>query len=130
MANLYREGNDGPWSAFALQVGTPPQTVKVFASTASYQNWVIAPEGCQSGELIDCHARRGEIFNSNESTTWEPNLANPSSNIYTLELETGLGYTGKGRYGFDDITFGYIGSGGPTFKNQSIAAIATKTFFF
>jgi hypothetical protein len=40
-----------------------------------------------------------------------------------------LNYTGKGRYGFDDITLGYIGSGGLAVKNQSIAGIATKSYF-
>jgi hypothetical protein len=40
-----------------------------------------------------------------------------------------LGYSGKGRYGFDNITLGYIGSGGPTLANQTVATIATKDFF-
>lgn len=56
-------------------------------------------------------------------------MADPSSNIYDLNLETALGYTGKGRYGFDDITLGYIGGGGLTIKNQTLAAIATKSHF-
>jgi hypothetical protein len=103
--------------------------VKVLASTASYQNWVIAPEGCQPGELVDCDALRREVFNNNDSSTWESNLADPSSNIYNLDLETVLGYTGKGRYGFDDITLGYIGGGGFTMKNQTLAAVATESYF-
>jgi hypothetical protein len=49
--------------------------------------------------------------------------------VYPLELDVNLGYTGSGRYGFDDITLGYIGSGGLTAKNQSIAGIATKSYF-
>lgn len=112
-----------------MQIGTPPQTIKVLASTASYQNWVVAPEGCQPGEPTDCHTLRGEIFNQNTSTSWVPNLADPSSDIYNLDLDSDLGYTGKGRYGFDDLTLGYIGGGGPTIKNQTLAAIATKSFF-
>jgi hypothetical protein len=103
--------------------------VKVFASTASYQNFVIAPEGCQSGEPIDCHSQRGELFNNNASSTWVPNLSDPSSSIYNLDLDTNLNYTGKGRYGFDDLTLGYIGAGGQSIKNQTVAAIATKSFF-
>jgi hypothetical protein len=72
---------------------------------------------------------RGELYNYNASSTWDPNLSNITTDIYPLELETALGYTGKGRYGFDDITLGYIGSEGLTLKNQSIATIATKSFF-
>ena len=129
LTDRIRDGNDGPWSTFAIQIGTPPQTVKVLASTASYETWVIAPEGCQAGEPADCAKSRGELYNYNSSSTWESNLSNESSNIYPLTLGSSLGYIGKGRYGFDDITFGYKGSGGPTFKNQTIAGIATKSFF-
>jgi Eukaryotic aspartyl protease len=128
-ADTTRDGNDGPWSTFVFQVGTPPQTVKLLPSTASYETWVIAPEGCQAGDPSDCHTMRGELYNYNTSSTWDPNLTNTSTQVYPLELEVQLGYTGKGRYGFDDVTFGYIGSGGLLVKNQSIAGIATKNYF-
>jgi hypothetical protein len=49
--------------------------------------------------------------------------------IYDLELESNLGYSGKGRYGFDDITLGYLGGGGPTLANQTVASIAAKDFY-
>jgi len=128
-ADTTRDGNDGPWSTFVFQIGTPPQTVKLLPSTASYETWAIAPEGCQPGDPSDCHKLRGEFYNYNTSSTWDPNLATTSSQVYPLDLEVQLGYTGKGRYGFDDVTFGYIGSGGLLVKNQSIAGIATKNYF-
>lgn len=128
-ADTTRDGNDGAWSTFAFQIGTTPQTVKLLPSTASYETWAIAPEGCQPGDPSNCHTLRGELYNYNTSTTWNPNLANTSTQVYPLELEVPLGYTGKGRYGFDDITFGYIGGGGLLVKNQSIAGIATKNYF-
>ncbi|KAH9204485.1 aspartic peptidase domain-containing protein [Leptodontidium sp. 2 PMI_412] len=124
-----QDGNDGAWSTFAFQIGTTPQTVKLLPSTASYETWAIAPEGCQPGDPSNCHTLRGELYNYNTSTTWNPNLANTSTQVYPLELEVPLGYTGKGRYGFDDITFGYVGGGGLLVKNQSIAGIATKNYF-
>lgn len=31
------DGNDGPWSSFVIQVGTPAQNVKTLISTAGYQ---------------------------------------------------------------------------------------------
>jgi hypothetical protein len=112
-----------------LQVGNPPQTVKVLVSTASYQTWVVAPEGCQSGDLLECHKIRGETYDYNISSTWQSNLSNASANIYPLTLEASLGYGGRARYGFDDIGLGYIGSSGIVLKNQTVAGFATKSFF-
>jgi hypothetical protein len=40
-----------------------------------------------------------------------------------------LGYDGKGRYGFDDITLGFQGGGGASLKNQTVAGIATKDYY-
>ncbi|PVH79808.1 acid protease [Cadophora sp. DSE1049] len=123
------EGNDGPWSTFTLQIGTPPQNVKVLVSTASTQTWAVATEGCGAGDITDCPKLRGGQYNYTASSTWAPNLANVSNNIYELGLESGLGLVGNGRYGFDDITLGFQGSGGPTLKNQTVAGIAAKEFF-
>jgi hypothetical protein len=126
---LSREGNDGPWSTFTIQVGTPAQSVNVFVSTASYQTWVVDPEGCTSTDPSDCSTQRGRFFNYSSSTSWLPNTANITTTIYPLELESGLGYTGNGRYGFDTITLGLPGTGGPSLENQTIASIATKEFY-
>ncbi|KAF4626713.1 hypothetical protein G7Y89_g11441 [Cudoniella acicularis] len=123
------EGNDGPWSTFAIQIGTPPQTVKVLISTASNQIWAVTPEGCVAGDSINCETLRGEVYNYTDSTTYVPNTANISSSIYDLGLEEQFGLSGKGRYGFDDVTLGWQGSGGPTLKNQTVAGIATKDFY-
>jgi len=129
LVNICRDGNDGPWSSFTLQLGTPAQSVKVFVSTTGSQTWVIAQEGCQSGEPTSCAKLRGGLYNYTASTTWASNLANKSNNIYGLDLEVSLGYTGNGRYGFDDITLGFQGAGGPSLKNQTVAGVATKSFF-
>jgi hypothetical protein len=124
-----RDGNDGPWSSFTVQIGTPPQNVNIFISTASIQTWAVDPAGCTSTDPTDCASERGRFYNNSASTTWVPNLANSSTQIYYLDLESSLGYTGKGRYGFDNITLGYIGNGGPSLQNQTVASIATKDFF-
>ncbi|KAH9217588.1 aspartic peptidase domain-containing protein [Leptodontidium sp. 2 PMI_412] len=123
------EGNDGPWSTFTLQIGTPPQNVKVLVSTASTQTWAVATEGCGAGDVTDCPKLRGGQYNYTASSSWVPNLANVSNQIYELGLESALGLKGNGRYGFDDITLGFQGSGGPTLKNQTVAGIAAKEFF-
>jgi hypothetical protein len=112
-----------------VQIGTPPQNVNTFLSTASIQTWVVDPQGCASTDPSNCASKRGRVYNYSESTSWIPNLANTSTQIYNLGLESSLNYTGKGRFGFDNITLGYIGSGGPSLQNQTVASIATKEFF-
>jgi hypothetical protein len=121
-----RDGNDGPWYSFSLQVGTPSQNVKVLISTAGTQTWVVAPDGCTPLDPSNCAISRGGEYLCNQSSTHVPNLTNVSSNIHNLSFESSLGYTGLGRYGFDDITLGWQGSGGPMLKNQTIAGIAAK----
>ncbi|TVY38218.1 Candidapepsin [Lachnellula subtilissima] len=123
------DGNDGPWSSFSLQVGTPSQDVKVLISTAGTQTWVVAPDGCTPTDPSNCATLRGGEYLLNQSNTYVPNLTNLSSNIYNLSFESSLGDTGLGRYGFDDVTLGWQGSGGPMLKNQTVAGIATKAFY-
>jgi hypothetical protein len=103
--------------------------VIVFIGTAATQTWVVVPQGCTATDPKECAASRGNEFILQSSTTWVPNLTNISNNIYDLGLEASLGYTGNGEYGFDTITLGWQGSGGPTPKNQTIAGIATKDFY-
>lgn len=124
-----REGNDGPWSSFALQIGTPPQNVKVMVSTAATQTWVVLPQGCTVLDPANCAKSRGSVFMPNSSSTWSPNLASPNG-LFNLGLEEDLGIYGNGLYGFDNITLGWQGSGGPSLVNQTIAGIATKVCEF
>ncbi|KAE9374134.1 acid protease [Stipitochalara longipes BDJ] len=123
------DGNDGPWSSFAFQIGNPPQSVKLLISTALAQTWAVAPEGCGSGDPVNCTQLRGGEYNYNTSSTWVPNLADASTQIYYLTLESNLGYAGKGIYGFDDITLDFQGGGEVTLKNQTIAGIATEQYY-
>lgn len=112
-----------------MQIGTPPQNVKVFISTAGTQTWVVATEGCNANDPSNCFDLRGRLYNYNDSSSWEPNLSNITSYIYPLDFEASLGYSGNGRYGFDNITLGWQGSGGPMLKNQTLAGIAAKDFY-
>ena len=105
------EGNDGPWSTFTLRLGTPEQVVNVMVSTASYQTWAIIPESCPPSEPANCTSRRGGEFVYNQSTTWTQNTVNPNG-TFALGLETNLGYSENGLYGYDTIALGWKGSGG------------------
>jgi hypothetical protein len=118
-----REGNDGPWSTFTVQVGTPAQDVRVLISTAGTATWVVVPEGCVAGGPSNCSDLRGSEFNPNASSTWEFN------NYYELEMESNLGYTGSGEFGYDTVGLGWQGSGGPVLDHQVVAGIATYEFW-
>lgn len=118
-----RDGNDGPWSSFTIQVGTPPQDVRVLISTAGTATWVVVPEGCTSDGPSNCDGLRGQEFNVNKSSTWRFN------NYYELLLESNLGYTGTGEFGFDTVGLGWQGSGGPVLDSQVVAGIASQDFW-
>lgn len=122
------DGNDGPWSSFYLEIGTPPQDVKVMISTAGYQTWVVLPQGCTASDPPDCPTSRGGQFQPSQSSTWTYNNASVNG-TFTFGLETGLDYSGNGDYGYDTIVLGYQGSNGPSLQQQTIAGIATKEFF-
>ena len=122
------DGNDGPWSSFYLQLGSPPQDIKVLISTAGYQTWAVLPQGCTTSDLPDCPTSRGGLFIPSQSSTWRYN--NESVNgTFTIGLETNLDYSGNGDYGYDTIVLGYQGSNGPSLQQQTIAGIATKEFY-
>lgn len=65
---------------------------------------------------------------TNQSSTWNKNIANVSNNIYPISIDERLGYNGKAALGFDDITLGWEGSGGPTLKNQTVAGFIYGDF--
>ncbi|CCD48043.1 hypothetical protein BofuT4_P110560.1 [Botrytis cinerea T4] len=121
-------GIDGNWSSFWLTVGTPPQPVLVFISTASNQPWVVSPDGCSPSDPGTCYSSRGLNFNSNSSATWVPNTINPGGE-FALEVESSLGLTGNGDYGNDTILLGSPGSGSPSLSSQVLATIATHDFW-
>ena len=122
------DGNDGPWSSFYIEIGSPPQDVKVLISTASYQTWAVLPQGCIASDPPDCATSRGGQFIPSQSNTWKYNNAS-ANGTFTLELETNLGYSGNGDYGYDTIVLGYQGSNGPSLQQQILAGIATKDFY-
>lgn len=122
------DGPDGPWSSFAIQVGTPPQTVKVLISTASDQTWVVLPQGCTSRDPSNCETSRGGVFRPDQSDTWVQNNLS-TSGTFSFGLESNLGYFSNAQYGYDTVTLGWQGSGGPSLQQQVVAGIATKDFY-
>ena len=135
-----RDGNDGRWSSFQIQVGTPGQTVRLLPSTSASAGtdiWVVIPEGCKppvvSHDLPDCAGKRGYLFNPDTSTTYSTQRLLDAGNgtIFSFNtVEEGLlGLQGYAYYGFDTISLGIPGSGLPSLQNQVIAAYAIDTFW-
>lgn len=120
------DGNDGPWSSFPLQIGTPPQQVKVLISTASSQTWVVVPDGCTDGDAANCSTSRGGFFRPSDSSTWKQN-GNIADGLAPLPLDAGPNDTGL--YGYDNVILGESGSNGPKVDQQVVAGIATKKFY-
>jgi Eukaryotic aspartyl protease len=113
-----------------VRVGNPPQDVNVFVSTAGDQTWVIRnPDACSgTPDPGQCSSSRGGLFSINKSTTWIQN--NFSSNgVFNVGLESNLNYTASAQYGYDTVTLGVPGSGGPSLDQQVVAAMADYPFW-
>ncbi|KAG4439853.1 hypothetical protein IFR05_004666 [Cadophora sp. M221] len=152
--SLYWDGDDGWWSTFQIQVGTPGQTVRLLPGTSASAGstiWVVGTrftenqtctdsdevisEGCVdvNPTLENCADERGYLFQSNLSTTWSTQgLQNGIDGaIFSLNTyeETLLGRSGNGSYGYDTINLGIPGTGLPSLQKQVIAGIWTNDFF-
>ncbi|TVY48337.1 Candidapepsin [Lachnellula occidentalis] len=113
----------GSWSTFIVEIGTPAQPARVMVSTAGNEVWVVVPQGCPDKYGSNCAKDRGGIFTVDNSTTWT------NIGLYTLELETNLGYTGNGQYGHETVALGYPGGGGSSLDNQNVAGIAAPDYW-
>jgi hypothetical protein len=100
LLTLGRDGNDGAWSSFAVQIGTPPQAVRLLPSITGNSIWTVWTYACAQSDSSDCSSLRGNLFNISASSTWK------DEGNYSLPLnpEHYLPYTGVTAVGFDDLT--------------------------
>ncbi|MCJ1395711.1 hypothetical protein MMC18_008597 [Xylographa bjoerkii] len=123
----YWDGDDGSWSSFAIQVGSPPQDVRVLISSSGSALWVVLPAGCIDTDPSDCPNNRGFTFYQNNSSTWI------DKGLFTLLLAAeeplGVYEDENSDVGIDNITLGWQGSQGPSLSQQLVAGIATKDFY-
>nr|POF20108.1 hypothetical protein CFP56_71730 [Quercus suber] len=125
----YWEGVDGPWSSFAVQIGTQPQNVRAFLSTASYGTWAISgvsignAESCPPEIAGDCADSRGAQFFPNESLTWTAN------SIYDVGIEQNLNMDVDGKVGFDTVTLGWQGSETVSAEHSSVWTIIDSAYW-
>lgn len=118
------EGDDGSWSTFTVQAGTPPQTFLVLPSTAALELFLPLPQGCTSNDPSNCSVTRGVIQGSgylvNESSTWE------ATGLFTSTLESSLGYEVNGLYGFDTVG---LDATNVSMTHQAVTGMAAKDFY-
>lgn len=132
---LNRDGDDGWWSTFHIQVGTPGQTVRLLPGTSASAGdtfWVVIDEGCTVANptLPNCANERGYLFHRNLSTSWSTRRLD-SGGLYSLTTfeESYLGLNGNAYYGFDTVNLGLPGSGLPTLHDQVVAGYGTNDFW-
>lgn len=52
-----------------------------------------------------------------------------ATSVYELGIETNLGLNSSGAYGFDSVTLGWQGSGGPSYGHTVVATLAAETYY-
>ncbi len=118
---MSRDGIDGPWSTFAMHVGTPPQNVRLLPSTSSGGLLVIQPQTCAlANETSDCAVRRGDIFLPNRSASW----SSLGAGRLPFVPPTKLGYRGDAAFGTDNVTL--VPSLRPSLAAQVVAGIVPQ----
>ena len=127
-------GNDGEWSVFTMNVGTPGQEFEVLVSTESPEVWIPLPEGCPPDEREDCPDLRGaRPFNGAASPGFQRNESSTYQLIgtYELDLKENLGYEGNAEYFYETVRFGAVQEENEGLKvvNQPVAGLASKDYF-
>ena len=122
---VLRDGNDGPWSSFSMQVGTPMQNLRLLPSSSGNALWPVLPEGCGASDPSNCNDLRGTIYISNASSTWT------NIGLYGMILteEVDLGYSGNADFGYDNVMLGWPGGNLPTLSRQVIEGYVTKDLY-
>jgi hypothetical protein len=121
----HRDGKDGPWSTFRIEVGTPSQQVRVLPASDQSSTWLVLPEACPDSAGKDCGANRGLLYKRNVSSTWEEY---GSYQLNTV-LEERVGLNGDGLYGYETLSLGWTGDNLPSLQHQLVAGIITSDFY-
>ncbi|KAF2017234.1 acid protease [Aaosphaeria arxii CBS 175.79] len=128
------DGNDGNWSTFKINIGTPGQDFRVLASTQSGQAFVVVPDGCLEQDGADCPNLRGaEIFQSSQSPGFRANNSKSWSQIgiFGVDLEERLNINITGQFGYDNIALGDAAAGSEALAldRQVVTGIAEMDYF-
>lgn len=92
-------------------------------STAAATVLTVGANGCPSVYPADCINQRGFLFLPNESLTWVPN------SIFELGVGVNLGLDTNANVGFDTVTLGWQGSGGPSVSHNVVFNLYTPIYW-
>lgn len=126
----YWEGNDGPWSTFNVNIGTPIQQMRVLPATSQSSTWVVLEQGCTTDYPANCPTLRGNIFTIGSSdVSWtyaEPSNQDAFFMLPFASESTLPNYTANGEVGFDALTLDWSGKEAPKapLQDQTIAGYA------
>ena len=111
-------GDDGDWTAFNLEVGTPSQSLSFFPSTSSSQLLVQVPQGCPSN-IPGCAGDRGGLFNSSKSTSWK------QTGTGIIDLESRLNnMSAQSIFGTETVGIGSV-----TLNEQAVSEIDATNYW-
>lgn len=120
-------GNNGNWSSWTIEVGTPPQQFHILPSTSHGEIWVPDPEGCPD---LECAASRGIAPSQNAQVLgFQHNISDTWEQIGIFELLAGgdlFNTTETGLYGLDAAS---VDTGTLSVPDQIVASIATWDFW-
>lgn len=124
------DGNDGPWSTFAISIGTPAQSLRLLPATGQSAVWPILPEGCWNDNRTEteCADARGKVFLTNQSTSWVEQGIYGLSTLF-VEHQLGVASDARAHYGFDTVNLGWPSYGLPSLDNQVVGGIADKSIY-
>ncbi|KAF7503989.1 hypothetical protein GJ744_002917 [Endocarpon pusillum] len=119
------DGIDGCWSTFGLHIGTPPQMVRLLPSITGNTIWAVLPRACPNSSPNTCWSDRGNIFTSNQSSTWE------DKGLFELPLnpEHYLPFSGAANYGLDNVSVGSNDNVGLSLQDQVVVGYDTEDFY-
>lgn len=125
-------GNDGNWSTWSAQVGTPAQQFHILPSTSHGEVWIPGPQGCTGRSApLDCAASRGVgLFQNSQSLGFLENASTTWDQIGIYEFIVGgdlFEETETGLYGLDGVVLGDNAS--TIIRNQTVAGIVTQDFW-
>jgi hypothetical protein len=129
------DGDIGLWSSFALAVGTPEQSFRVWPSTTSSETWLVIEQGCEGSlsSLPTCGQLRGvDDYNGQSSRGFQYNGSSSWNliGIYTLAAEQNLfGSEDSGLYGLDTITLEATNGTTTSVTGQTVAGISTADYW-
>ncbi|KAH9827279.1 eukaryotic aspartyl protease-like protein 1 [Teratosphaeria destructans] len=83
------EGNDGPWSTFNVNIGTPLQQMRVLPATSESATIVVYQgSGCNSSCPTNWEDLRGGTFQPSSDISWKPQKSSATDPYFYVPFDT------------------------------------------